>query len=337
MNDDAPWYHPAMSSRSVARPFPAMSVGGTALGAVLLAVVATHAAPPKAAAAGPVLLASNAGIATGMMTDDSAVYWSTGGKLLAVDKVGGAMRTVQASTVTTMVNASGRLLFGAGATVYGLLQPPKASPLKDFAVVAESTTVDRLYRSVAPQVCATRHYGSAMLTKIACLDPSQPGTVTELDFASAAVNLHVAMDGSRMYWSDDLEKTGTEGIYSATYAPTTKATGTPTRLVSTPDHPTGLVADSGVLFWFEKAGLVSLSTTTSPPVRTLLAGSVSGTSLVADATHVYWLTSAGISRVSRAGGGKVEAVVAKKLDAYTLDDSSVYWMTAGKLWKQPKG
>jgi len=292
------------------------------------------------AAAATTTLTKTAGKPRHLATDDTSIYWGDGKKLLAVDKIGGAVRTVATtgSTPGHIALLGGKAYWVEGEGVYTVGKAPATTRVKDFHIptppgVNEPVEIEALFPSTGSHLCATIYSGTGQLPQITCFDTSKPSSGTAFDVGTDG-NAPMTMDDKNVYWASLMEGDG-EGVFMASYTPSAKTLGKRTKLASKTESWSGMIVNGGALFWFENAGLVSLTTST-PATRTIVAAGAKGTSLAADATHVYYLAAGKVNRVARAAGSKPQPVAGTKVEVFAIDASTIYWVEGGALVKSPK-
>ncbi len=302
---------------------------------------APKTAPSAAPSPSPLTLTKTAGKPRQLVTDDTSVYWADGKKILGVDKTGGAVRTVAntAMGASHLVIAAGKTYWTEGEAVFTLGKAPATTKLKDFHIAtsggsSEPFDIDGLHASTTGSLCVTAYYGTGQVPQVTCFDVAKPATETTFDL-TMEMGAPMTMDEKNVYWAG-YDETDGDAVFMASYTPAAKKLGKRTKLVSKSDAVTGFMVDGGTLFWFEKTGLVSVSTSASTPARTVLAAGATGSAIAVDASHAYYLSGGKVTRVARTAGAKAQVVAGTKVDCFTIDTSSVYWVENGSLQKTSK-
>ena len=140
----------------------------------------------------------------------------------------------------------------------------------------------------------------------------------------------LALANDTLYWienSRSIKKMSTAG-------------GPITTILAGADGLTWLLADETTVYFVQggptASGLKSIPINGGSVVPLALGIAISGPDdLVQDATHLYWTSFSSVSKIPKGGGSVVsyEQLVKFSGGGIAVDDSSVYWIRDGILWK----
>ena len=264
-----------------------------------------------------------------LAVDAANVYWTAGGKLLAVAKAGGAAREVTAPVAAGAIATDGAFVFWNDQTKGTIMKAPVAGG-PAIVVAKEQHQPSSVAVDGANVYWANAKLGGDGFAEVARA-PKAGGAVA-LITADQNEPFFVRVDDAKVYWLAD------EGAGDLWSAPKTATWVRQERGKPKPPSPAATllkrrvidyVADSSGLVWIEKNGVMTLARGTSTPAT--IAAVQNGQYVAADRTRVFVTTRDAVVMIPRAGGAVT--TIASGLDQpaeIVSDGTAVYWITKGK-------
>jgi hypothetical protein len=156
-------------------------------------------------------------------------------------------------------------------------------------------------------------------------DPDPPSTVCEPFDAPTPAPAALALDATRIYWTDLGATSGQGAIYSAP-----KDCGPKTAIAAHQNDPVALAVDASSVYWLNRDAVMKAPLGGGSAVKLAdVTDEVVDGDVVLDADHVYVATGARILRIPKAGGAAEELATAFSALALAVDETYVHYCDQG--------